>query len=388
MSAAELRRLIEARLDGHTDRRDEAAILDALAQADAAALEGALMEMDLARLIGDLDDRVFGPSHRTALFRSMLDERLADQSVRLRARWVDALARGNTDDLDERALRSILVGTRGAELTALKNAIDEGDDHRHLLHVLHSDIDDAVIRGEILSHIRSEAEALPCAGRKVLSDIDDTFYCNWTDQRFPSETVYPGVIALYESLSTGGEVVFVTARPEDRTGVVEKVTHRTLRSRGVRAPVILAGSFTKLHSHDAIADGKLGSFVRYAELYPEYEMVFLGDSGQGDAAFGAAMREHAPEQVRAVLIHDVVGVPVDERARWRERGVELFDTYVGAARLARGIGLLDDDAVRRVREAADTELAALAFDTDALRAARLAELARDCEGVDLESAPS
>lgn len=382
MSAQELRQLVEQRLDGHTDRDDEAAILDALAQAAPAALEGALLEMDLAALIGDVDDRTFGPDHRTALFRLMFHERLDVQSPKLRARWVDALSRGHTDDLDERGIRSIVVGTRGAELTALKNAIDEGDDHRHLLHVVYSDVDDEVMRGEMLAHIQREAATLPRAGRKVLSDIDDTFYCNWTDERFPGKTVYPGVLSLYESLSTGGEVVFVTARPEDRTGYVEAATHRTLRARGVRSPVILAGSITKLHSHDAIADGKLDSFVRYAALYPEYDMLFLGDSGQGDAAFGAAMRERAPEQVCAVLIHDVLGVPSDERARWAERGVSFFDTYLGAARLAEGLGLLDRAAVRRVRAAAEAELDALTFETDTLRDARRAELARDAEGID------
>ena len=291
-------------------------------------------------------------------------------------------ARGHTDDLDERGIRAIVVGTTGTELTALKNAIDEGEDHRHLLHVVHSDVDDEVIRSEILAHIEREAARIPRAGRKVLSDIDDTFYCNWTDQRFPAKTVYPGVLALYESLSTGGEVVFVTARPEDRSGYVEAATHRTLRARGVRAPVVLAGSLTKLHSHGAIADGKLDSFAHYAALYPEYDMLFLGDSGQGDAAFGAAMREHAPEQVCAVLIHDVVGVPAEERARWAERGVSFFDTYLGAARLAQGLGLLDRDAVRRVHAAAQTELDGLRFDDDARREARRGELARDAEGMD------
>ncbi len=382
MSADALRAAIEARLDGHTNRRDEAAILELLTNADAAALEGALGAMDLARLIGDLDDRRFGPRNREALLRLMLEDRLDEQSIPLRARWIDALSRGRTDDLDERGLAAVFLGTRGEALTALKREVDRGEDHRHLMHVVYSDIDDEGRRAAVLHHLAAEAAARPVAGLKVLSDIDDTFYANWVDERFPKKTVYPGVRAFYEALSTGGEVVFVTARPEDRPGLVEASTQKSLRGRGVREPVILAGAFRRLHSHGAIAEAKLANFERYAALFGEYELMFVGDSGQGDAEFGAQMIERAPDRVRAVLIHDVVGSPPDVRAGWEARGVRFFDTYVGAARSLERMGLLARAAVSAVHAAARAELGAIAFASEVLGQARLAELLRDADGLD------
>ncbi|MGE0787223.1 MAG: phosphatase domain-containing protein [Sandaracinaceae bacterium] len=377
MSAAALIREIEGLLRGHTDRHDEAVILERLEAADAATLEATLMGLDLRRLVSDVDDRRRGPKHRTALFRLLFEDRLADQSIALRAKWIDALSHGRTSSLDERGIRAILLGTRGVELTRLKVAIDRGEDHRHLVHVIHSDVDDETIRAELIRHIASEGRAVPRAGRKILSDIDDTFYCNWKDRRFPSKTVYPGVRAFYGAMSTDGDVVFVTARPEDRPGYVEASTHATLREHGILAPVVLAGSFLKLHSHAAMADEKRRSFERFAELYPEYELVFVGDSGQGDAQFGAEIREAFAEQVPAVLIHDVVATPAPERVRWAQRGVHFFDTYAGAARRAHALGLLGVDALREVFTRAREELRGLAFETEAMLREREGELDRD-----------
>jgi hypothetical protein len=158
--------------------------------------------------------------------------------------------------------------------------------------------------------------------------------------------------------------------------VVERATHALLRGHGIDGATILAGSVAKLLTNEAIAEQKLQNFRELSQLYPEHEFVFIGDSGQGDMAFGRNMRRAEPERVRAVLIHDVVAISLAERALWQRDGVVLFDTYVGAALEAERSGLLDREAVERVARAAEDELDLLALDV-ALRQTREEELARD-----------
>jgi hypothetical protein len=376
---------IERLLGGRTSRHDEAAILAILHAATGSELSTLLCAIDLRRLVGDVDDRRLGPKNRTALLSLFGEDRLDELDVPARAALISALQAGRTDDLDERSIVKIVLGTRGAELTELKNALDAGADHRDLQQLVYSDIDDDDRRARVLAHIASEGAPEGTRSVKLLSDIDDTFYCNWVDQRYPKKTVYPGVRQLYLEIDRGpdqhsdrlGDVAFVTARPKDRPGVIERLTHRTLRAGGAHDPTILSGSFKNLIGNASIADKKLQNFVEYAALFPEYDFVFVGDSGQGDAMFGQRMRETRPERVRAVLIHDVVATSAAQRDRWAAVGVELFDTYIGAAVLSLERRLVHPDGCRRVVDAAMRDLEAIEFDDGQRADARRREHERD-----------
>jgi hypothetical protein len=357
---------------GHTDRAAEAQIIELLRCVDDDTLDGVVCGLDLNALFGDVDDRIFGPDNFSSLLALLSDTRVAALSVAARARIIDALQRGRTGSRDERAIARLFVATTGADLTELKRLIDVGADHRDLQHLVYGDIDDEEIRAAILAHFARVGGGR--GARKVLSDIDDTLYANWKDTRYPNGSVYPGVRQLYREL--GGDLVFITARPRDRAGVVERATHALLRGHGIDGATILAGSVAKVLTHEAIAEQKLQNFRELSQLYPEHEFVFIGDSGQGDMAFGRNMRRAEPERVRAVLIHDVVAISLAERALWQRDGVVLFDTYVGAALEAERSGLLDREAVERVARAAEDELDLLALDV-ALRQTREEELARD-----------
>ena len=373
-------------LSGHTDRDEEARILSILEHTDAAQLNELLLELDVGRLISSVDDRVFGPDNRTALFDLVSVQRLGDLGVDARVALVNALQEGRTDRQREEALRNIFVGTGGADLTALKNSIDTGGDYRDLQQLIFTDIDDEEIRAEILAHIQREAEpGAPQADVKVLSDIDDTLYSSLNDKRYPSGTTYPGVIQYYRELdressdasSTRGDLVFLTARPKVRSGHIEDHTYETLRERGVEKTTILSGDFLHLLGNDAIAEKKYENFVEYRQLFPEYRFVFTGDSGQGDALFGVRIRSDFPESIRGIFIHNVVDTPEEDRADWRARGVVSFDTYVGAAVEGLHAGLLEREGLARVIDAAVLELEAVPFKDDAQKAARAAELQGD-----------
>ena len=138
------------------------------------------------------------------------------EDVQAKAALVRALQLGRTGSKDEAKILEIFLATHGPALTELKNAIEASGDHRDLLQLLWSDIDDLVIREAILAHFAKEAS--PTGELKVLSDIDDTFYANWKDARYPKGTIYPGVRQFYGEL--GGDLAFVTARPNDRVGLI------------------------------------------------------------------------------------------------------------------------------------------------------------------------
>jgi hypothetical protein len=284
--------------------------------------------------------------------------------IRQRAAQIDSLQRGFTTSRDERTIASLFLATTGADLSALKNAIDAGED-RHTLHqLLYHDISDLGIRTELLTHFR--VHAAPAGEVKVLSDVDDTFYENWIDTRYPKKTVFPGVRALYRELDIGpasagriGDLVFLTARPYDRLGITDHLTHKMLHAHGLMPSTILAGDFEHLLSNHLMAVEKHRRLREFAPLYPEYGFVFLGDSGQGDAIAGGLMVDDGLAQ--AVFIHDVVNTPESERAAQRERRIYFHDTYVGAATYACELGLISLPGLGRVLTTAAAELAAIEF---------------------------
>ena len=187
---------IERLQQGHTDRAEEARILALLRATAPAELDYIAGRLSLAALLHDLDDRPIGPKNRAALLALLCKERLADLSIATRGALIDALQRGPTVAQDEQAIAAILLGTRGRDLIALKNAIDDGEDYRDLQQLVYHDIDDDLVRQRILDHLRVEANLPDWTELKILSDIDDTFYCNWVDVRYPKKTIYPGVRPL------------------------------------------------------------------------------------------------------------------------------------------------------------------------------------------------
>lgn len=87
-----------------------------------------------------------------------------------------------------------------------------------------------------------------------------------------------------------------------------------------------------------MADVRLANVERYRQAFPEYGVVFVGDTGQGDVLVGTRMREAYPQDCPAVFVHDVVATAQPERDRLAALGVHVVDTYVGAAGVARGWG--------------------------------------------------
>lgn len=285
----------------------------------------------------------------------------------------------------ESTIGAVFSGTTGPALTELKNRIDGATDRFDLQQLVFRDIETADLRSALLKHFQTQAGA-PGDAVKVFSDIDDTFYVNWVDDRFPKKTVYPGVRAFYEELDKGaaptpdrlGDLMFLSARPYDSAGFLEHRTRSMLAGHGVTQATVLSGDFLHLVGNENIAKKKFSNWEEMRQLYPEYGSVFIGDSGQGDGIFGA--RATATERgLRASYIHNVTHLGDEAKAAYAKEGQLLFDTYVGAATRAFQEGLIGRAGLMRVIGESAHELSVIPFADPAQQAARQSELTRDIE---------
>jgi len=378
---------VRSLLAGHTDRKEEKQILELFQSASKAELNQmitALSRKEMHELISDMDDRLLGPDHKTAFVELISQQRVGDLTIDTRGMFIQALQYHSTDSLDEKAITHVFLATKGEGLSALKNFIDGGADHRDLQQLVFHDLDSKALRSQVLAHFKAEATPKD-AKVKVLSDIDDTFYANWKDARFPQRTIDPGVRGLDAELDRGGDaqkpermgdLMFLSARPYDRPGVSEHFSREMMHEHGVTQATVLSGDFAHLIGNQSIADKKFENWEQVGQLYPEYGSVFLGDSGQGDALFGARAAG-ANGDLRAALIHNVTHLDAAGKAEWAQKGVFVFDTYVGAAAEAYRRGLISKPGLERVINESTRELQAISFASPEQKAARQAELEHD-----------
>ncbi len=352
--------LLRELLSGRPNAQTQRVIVDLLVRADAEQLSEMLADPKLTdRLVGVMSAGRFGPSHFDDLMELLGVRRRAELDQPARAALIHALQTGRTSRRDELIVRDLFTDVMGADLTVLKNLIDATPNHHDLEELIYRDIDSNEIRQQMLAHIAVQATAVTDLEAKVLSDIDDTTICSLHDRRFPKGVVYPGVVALWEALDLGpdskprslGDLTFITARPADLLGWVEDQTRKKLRGAGVSVSSMLTGSMLHLLSHAGMAEKKIQNITHYHALFPEYRLVFIGDSGQGDVRVGERLLTELAGSVDAVLIHDVVGTDAAVRAQYAERGIVFFDTYVGAAVAVHGLGLISDAGLRAVADA-------------------------------------
>lgn len=382
--------LLRQLLSSRTNQRVERAILTLLQRASTEELNLMLADPKLTdRLVGSLNDRWFGDDCLSELFDLLGTTRRAELDLPARAAVIHALQTGHTGARDELIIRDLFLDVGGADLTVLKNLIDATPNHHDLEELVFGDIDAVPVRQAILDHIAEQAATITDLEAKVLSDIDDTTICSLHDRRFPKGIIYPGVLALWAALDQGphdmprslGDLTFITARPGDLLGWIENSTRRRLQAQGVGVSSMLTGSLIHLLSRAGMADKKIQNITNYHQLFPEYRLVFIGDSGQGDVLVAQRLLSEFDKVVDAVLIHDVVDTDESARAKYADEGVFFFDTYVGAALRVHELGLIADEGLAAVAAATQTGFDAIEWsdETQERRAREL--LARDLQRV-------
>lgn len=349
---------VAALMRGWAGRRDEARILRLIRTVPPAELDDLLVELDLTSLVRKVDDRRFGPDHRSALLDYLVHEQRAHLSLQTLTRLVRALHTGPTPYRHELAIRDIMLSLRGEELGLFKTLTNTAGGHHDLDHLVFDDIDDEQVRAQILAHIAAEAVA-PSADLRILCDIDDTVLCMLHDRRYDRGTAYPGVVEFLDALDRGaardpgrpGDLTFITARPSDPRGLVESYTRNGLAGLGLPPHSVMTGHILNLVTKGRIAERKMVNFDRSRLLFPECQVVFIGDNGQADVEVGRAMLARDPDHVRAVFIHNVTQQGRAARESLHDEGIWLFDTYDQAAERAHELGLISDDGLATVRAA-------------------------------------
>lgn len=344
---------------GWAGRRDEAKILRLLRNTPPAELDDLLTELDLTALVRKVDDHRFGPKHRTALLQLLVHERREHLSVGTLTRLVRALHTGPTPYLHEVTIANIVLSLRGADLERFKIMTNTAGGYHDLDHLVFEDLGQEDLRAQILEHIATQAAATPSEDVRILCDIDDTVLCMLHDKRHPRGSVYPGVVEFLWALDRGasqdpgrpGDLTFITARPSDPRGLVETYTRNGLSGLGLPPHSVMTGSILNLATKGRIAERKMVNFERSRLLFPECQVVFIGDNGQADVEVGRAMLARDPDHVRAVFIHNVTQAGADVRAQLASEGIFLFDTYAEAAGQAHALGLISAESFEQVKAA-------------------------------------
>jgi hypothetical protein len=311
-----------------------------------------------------------------------LENQLLD--VRAKAIVLDALQTKHMGQKrDQKAALKMIKSCHGNDLTVLKDLCDGSGGFHNFYKLVYSDMTHHHLREELIDHVREEGDAVrKQSGRhvaiKVLSDVDDTLNCSGgpvagADKTYPKKAVYPGCTAFYEAILTGEkttasvDLVFLSARPHIYKGYAENGSYALFRSLVETGqlhtyPTLLPGQLRsstfgglfwacmKNKSWRMVGEDKYKTFVKYRQLYREYNFVFCGDDGQGDLLAGEKMvneeledEEELGPHVSAVVIHKVLKdaeplaeTDVDDRdSDWedelKEKGLFFHTTYVGAA---------------------------------------------------------
>ena len=239
---------------------------------------------------------------------------------------------------------------------------------------------EATVTVEEPGHARATARiVVPRAGARfaVISDLDDTVVrTGATDKlRFArvvllnnatTREVFPGVGAFYRALVDEGgaetnPVFYVSSSPWN----LYRQFAGALDHRGVPAgPIFLKdfgvdpGKFIKTghRSH------KLEQIQTLLNVYPDLDVVLVGDSGQEDPEIYQQVVARNPARVAAVFVRDVADAARSRAVRHVARDVEtrgvpmrLVSDTVEAAHAAAELGLVEAADVERVRRAAAGE---------------------------------
>jgi hypothetical protein len=304
---------------------------------------------------------------------------------RLSPRAEDSRLGAISDERKELRMERLLLSAAPEDLSLFKFVLEYDEDYKDLEEYIFHDIDKKEYQDRIIKHFREAPQPI---GLKVLTDVDDTMYANLIDKRYPKKTLYPGVLEFYDALKREPfalqEIPLTTlsARPNPIAGKLEEASLRNLveLTKGRLCPSALSGDLgssvigtletlerADLHPlHDKIPHGqedqigrvKFENFARFAQVYPEYSYVFVGDSGQADALTAqlmvAQMATEDSLRVVTTFIHDLrqseddessvsqtfrnlpTGIIVGKNTSPTDagRGVIVFRNYIEAALIA------------------------------------------------------
>ena len=221
----------------------------------------------------------------------------------------DALSGHRPHSAIAHAFTSVQDARRLSELkTLVDRRLREGNYVASSLHHLVFSVLSAADKEKLLGHFEAtfKASGLSSTSRIVVSDIDDTLAPTFKDRRgYQWGQPYPGVKALYAELAgvapedVMDRLVFVTARP----GFLASWTRGEMKASGFAASMILFGSATSSATPPRMLARKQKQIRQVRAVWPECELVLVGDNGQMDIDLGTVLLREGV--VRSCVIHDI-----------------------------------------------------------------------------------
>ena len=384
--------------------------------------------------------------------------RLSELDIRSRALIIATLQESNL--MAQPSIEALVVNaiknTSGHGLTNLKMLLDDRCSVQSLHKLIWHDIKNQEYQEEVIDHIKAQGnirrflwrevtqKAMEVARsnwlkkghvnidtttmakqrrhRKILSDVDDTFFSSGgrfpagCDTSYPRHVLYPGVLSVYRELDVAwnsrnertrkgrsgrrrrvrepGNLSFLSARPHVYRDVVEKSAFKRFKEliAGGRlhcAPTMLAGSLVTGGSmffgdYGPMSRTKFVNFQEFHKLWPECSFIFIGDNGQGDVRVGEMMMEHFPDCIDGIFIHLVQ--PLDQtpgyikgvsEQKWKTLNIFFFRTYVGFAVESLKRNLINEEGMERIYQTAREEFSTIDFTSDLLYQQALNDFNRD-----------
>lgn len=169
----------------------------------------------------------------------------------------------------------------------------------------------------------------------ILTDIDDTLYpsksyilqTSGRDSSWKNKEPYPGIRKFYElfyefqtnlnakysTVLTATPMFLKTTKMEDEK-ICEIIGPNFGFLQGVEKKrdalqILFAGMTNRPFYHFAPSAVKIGAekfkkFRQYCRIFPEYQLFFIGDNGQGDLLAGKMMIQESPDTL--VFIHNII----------------------------------------------------------------------------------
>ncbi|KAH9254436.1 hypothetical protein BASA81_007549 [Batrachochytrium salamandrivorans] len=356
----------------------EEEILQSFERASRAELNHLAMNEGLTATLYHLRNHLGGVQYRDLLLKLLCETRVQELTTSAKVSVLDTLQSlggfVHNSPAAQQWAAQILLHTHGPALSRLKTLSDAKGCVRSMHRLVFHDFSNSQVRQSVLKHFECNA-TIERAGRKVVSDIDDTFLCSGNkypagmDASFKRHTVYPGAGAFLEALDYGteapnsretvydastsllpehqvvvGNLVFLSARPHLYKDVSEKQVYNKFakfiqQGKLHTMPTLLSGDlgsgrmFMLMGDYRPMAAKKCRNMLEYYAIYPDYTHVFVGDNGQGDVLAAEMIKETLGDSLEAVYIHLVQPLEstfgFDSRAKWR--WICFYHTFVGAA---------------------------------------------------------
>ena len=216
----------------------------------------------------------------------------------------------------------------------------------------------------------------------IISDVDDTLFpgkIGGIDKTKVDNIYYPGVIEFHKYLRSTDYLTLLTTRPKilkqymcgnssyqqylgkfcivsatptltmaTFSGIhygVSKIKNKLISSKQIPE---------KLSLFQKWGEKKFRTFEEYKNLYPEYKLIFIGDSGQGDVVTSRLIVSNYPNCI--CFIHDVMYdedgsryySDIDRKHLYNNK-IYLFNSYSDACDIALNLNLITNLQANKIK---------------------------------------